>query len=240
MRFKGWIRTSLIDYPERIATVLFVGGCNMRCPACHNADLVLHPEALPDIPEEEVSAWLERRARLIDGVVLTGGEPTIAPDLLPFLRRLRTRFSLAVKLDTNGYRPEVLAAVLEEGLVAYVAMDLKAPPEKYGRLSGRPALDLARIEQSVRLLEASSIAHEFRTTVVPTMLDEADVEAIARWLVRLCGGPPQAPYILQPFRPLHTLDPQMGALSPYPQERLQGMVAGAGRHLERAWARLGV
>ena len=240
MHFKGWVRTSLIDYPERIATVLFVGGCNLRCPVCHNAGLVLYPESFPDVSEEEVTAWLERRVGLVDGMVLTGGEPTIAPDLLPFLRRLRARFPLAVKLDTNGYRPEVLGAVLAEGLVDYVAMDLKSPPEKYGLLSGRPALDVSRIERSIGLLEASPVAHEFRTTVVPTFLDDEDIEALARWLVELCGGPPSAPYVLQPFRPLHTLDPEMRHISPYPPERLRGMVARAGRYLDRVWARLGV
>jgi len=184
MDIRGWVRTSLIDYPERIATVLFTGGCNFRCPPCHNAPLVLHPDEQPAVPEAEVWSFLSRRAGRVDGVVLTGGEPTLQADLLPFLRSLRAQ-GLAVKLDTNGYRPDVLAAALAEGLLDYVAMDVKAPPEKYALLAGRPEVEVERVERSIALLQGSGIACEFRTTVVPGLLDEADIEALVRWLAGL-------------------------------------------------------
>jgi len=225
LELKGWVRTSLIDYPDHIATVLFTGRCNFRCPMCHNADLVLHPDALDDLSQEEVWGFLSRRAGLVDGVVITGGEPTVQPGLGPFLRRLRA-MGLDVKLDTNGYRPDVLAASLEEGLVDFVAMDVKAPPGKYSLLTGVPGLDMARLERSIALLRDGDIPYEFRTTVVPGLLAEEDVEAITRWI----AGAER--YVLQQFRPLGTLDPVLERVSPYPLERLQEMA-------ERADGRVG-
>jgi pyruvate formate lyase activating enzyme len=216
MDLRGWVRTSLLDYPEHIATVLFTGGCNLRCPSCHNADLVLRPHDVPAVSEDEVLQHLVRRAGLLDGIVLTGGEPALQPDLVPFLRRLRP-FGMAVKLDTNGFFPDVLAAVLAEGLVDYVAMDVKAPPEKYALLTGRPGLDLAPFERSLALLRASTIPFELRTTVVPGFLDEDDIVAIARWI----AGAPR--YILQQFRPVNTLDPALQQAVPYPPEALHAM-----------------
>jgi pyruvate formate lyase activating enzyme len=129
VELKGWVRTSLIDYPDHIASVLFTGGCNFRCPMCHNADLVLRPTEVPTLPEKEVWDFLSRREGLVDGVVITGGEPTLQPDLAPFIRRLKDT-DLDVKLDTNGYLPDVLKTLLSEGLLDYVALDIKAPPEK--------------------------------------------------------------------------------------------------------------
>jgi len=216
VNLKGWVRTSLIDFPDHIATVLFTGGCNFRCPMCHNSDLVLRPDELPDVPEDEVWAFLDRRAGLVDGVAITGGEPTLQANLAPFLRRLQER-GLAVKLDTNGYRPEVLEALLREGLVDYVAMDVKGPPEKYPLLTGRDGLDLARVERSIDLLRSTPVPHELRTTVVPGWLDEEDIEAIGEWI----AGARR--YVLQQFRPLNTLDPALESLSPYPMERLEEM-----------------
>ncbi len=220
MDLRGWVRTSLIDYPEHIATVLFTGGCDFRCPMCHNADLVLRPGELPPVSEDDVWAFLSRRAGLVDGIVVTGGEPTIQADLLPFLRRARAQ-RVDIKLDTNGYQPDVLARLLEERLVDAVAMDVKAPLAKYPRLAGRADLDLGRLERSMALLRESSVRYEFRTTVVPGLLDVEDVEEIARWIA---GA---ARYVLQPFRPVGTLDPALASVRPYPRERLQAMAAVA-------------
>ncbi len=228
MELKGWVRTSLLDYPGRIACVLFTGGCNFRCPPCQNADLVLRPAELPTLPEDEVWAYLARRAGRVEGVVLTGGEPTVQPDLLDFLRRLR-RFPQAVKLDTNGYRPDVLAAALAEGLVDDVAMDIKGPPEKYGLLSGRPDLDLERIRRTISLLRSSGLPYEFRTTVIPGLLVEEDIESIARWLASEAGSS-FLRYVLQQFRPWNTLSPTLRKARPYPSERLQQMA-----ELARRW-----
>jgi pyruvate formate lyase activating enzyme len=236
VQFKGWVRTSLIDYPEHIATVLFVGGCNFRCPPCQNADLVLRPGEIPDIPTGELWAFLSRRAGLVDGIVVTGGEPTLQSDLVQFLRQAREQGAgarLDVKLDTNGYRPDVLATLLDEGLVDYVAMDVKAPPSKYPLLVGRDDLDLTCLERSLSLLQDGDISYEFRTTVVPGWLDEQDVEEIARWIT----GAER--YVLQQFRPLHTLDPALERLSPYPVERLQTMAQRANQWVNQVAVRGG-
>ena len=230
MQLKGWVRTSLIEYPGHIATVLFVGGCNFRCPPCHNADLVQRPAEMPDLGIGEVWDFLSRRVGLVDGVVVTGGEPTLQSGLIPFLRRVRER-GFDVKLDTNGYRPDVLAALLDEGLVNYVAMDVKAPPTKYPLLAGRADVDVARVERSVDLLRSSGLPHEFRTTVVPGLLDEADVEEIARWI----AGAER--YVLQQFRPRRTLDPALETVIPYPVDVLRAMVERVGRWVAQATVR---
>jgi pyruvate formate lyase activating enzyme len=226
------VRTSLIDYPEHIATVLFTGGCNFRCPSCHNADLVLRPGELPNLPQEEVTTFLSRRVGLVDGVVITGGEPTLQNDLSPFLRQVRKR-GLDVKLDTNGYRPDVLAALLSEGLVDYVAMDVKAPPGKYPLLAGRDDVDTSRLERSIALLREGNLCYELRTTVVPGLLNEDDIEEIAHWI----AGAER--YVLQQFRPLHTLDPALEMVTPYPMERLRAMAQRAGRWVTQTAVRGG-
>jgi pyruvate formate lyase activating enzyme len=220
VKLKGWARTSLIDYPDHISTVLFTGGCNFRCPMCHNSDLVLGPDRIPDLAAGAVWEFLDRRAGLVDGVVITGGEPTLQPDLVSFLGRLRN-FDVDVKLDTNGYCPHVLEQVLAGGLVDYVALDVKAPPARYAVLTGRPQVDVSRVARSIDLLRDSEVRAEFRTTVVPGMLDESDVSEIARW-VRGAGL-----YVLQQFRPLNTLDPELALRSPYPAARLKAMAAEA-------------
>ncbi len=231
MEFKGWVRTSLIDYPEHIACVLFTGGCNFRCPPCHNVDLVLRPGELPALPEDVVWDFLVQRAGRLEGVVLTGGEPTLQPELVPFLRRLRD-LPLEVKLDTNGYLPDVLAEALAEGLLDYVALDIKAPREKYPLLAGR-VLELEYIERSIALLRRSGIPHEFRTTVVPGLLTEEDIETIACWVV---GA---ELYVLQQFRPHRTLDPTLEQLSPHPAALLQEMARRAQAWVENVEVRRG-
>lgn len=216
MHIKGWVRTSLIDYPRHIAAVLFTGGCSFRCPMCHNAHLVLEPAAAPDLDEGEVFTFLERRARVLDGVVVTGGEPTLDPGLARFLRRVRA-LGYEVKLDTNGYHPRVLAALLAEGLPDYVAMDVKAPPGKYALLTGLPQVEVERVEESVSLLREAGLPYELRTTLVPGLLDEEDVVALATWV----RGAPR--YALQGFRGLHTLHPALEGRAPYPRERLEAL-----------------
>jgi pyruvate formate lyase activating enzyme len=197
---------------------------------CHNADLVVRPDELPTLPVETVRDLLSRRRGLVNGVVVTGGEPTLQSELAPFLRQLRAE-GYDVKIDTNGYRPDVLASLLEEGLVDCVAMDLKGPPEKVPLLAGRDDLDLAILERSIELLLGSSIAYEFRTTVVPGWLDEEDIEGIARWIT---GA---ELYVLQQFRPQNTLDPALTKAAPYSVERLEGMAERARRWVNQTAVR---
>ncbi len=230
MQIKGWHRTSLIDYPDHIATVIFTGGCSFRCPMCHNADLVLKPQALPSYPKKDLWAFLTKREGMITGLVVTGGEPTLQPDLPAFLRQARA-YAVDIKLDTNGYRPEMLGELLAEGLIDYIAMDIKAPPAKYAQLTGLPDVDIARIEHSLRLIRESGITYEFRTTVVPGLLDADNIETIARWI----EGAQH--YVLQQFRGQHTLDPDCANQAPYAVNDMRAMAEGARRWVSKTTLR---
>ncbi len=189
--------TSLQDYPDRVAAVVWTPGCNLRCPFCYNAELVLPEFRAPGrrIPAREVLRGLRARSSFLDGVVFTGGEPTLQPGLADFLREVREA-SLEVKLDTNGTRPPVLEQLLGEHLVDYVALDIKAPQDRYS-LYARPvemseqAL-LSRVEGSLSLLREGTVDYELRTTAAPG-LTAGDLEAIARWVA------PAPRYFLQLF-----------------------------------------
>jgi pyruvate formate lyase activating enzyme len=220
MQIKGLVKTSIVDYPGKVATVLFVGGCNFRCPYCYNVDLVLRPETLPDIEVGEVLGLLAERQGLVDGVVVTGGEPTLQADL-DFLGEVKA-LGLAVKLDTNGYHPHSLQRLLQERLLDYLAMDVKAPVGKYSLVAGR-RVDAKRIEDSIQLVLSSEIEHEFRTTVVPGMVGVEDVGAIAQ---SIAGA---RRYFLQQFRPSSTLAPQFTTRDPYPATVLEEMADAARR-----------
>ncbi len=221
LRIKGLVRTSLIEFPGHIAAVVFTGGCNFRCPYCQNADLVADPAGLPDIPVAEVLAFLDQRRGFVDGVVVSGGEPTLQPGLPAFLRAVRA-LGFATKLDTNGSRPDVLRALLAEGLLDYLALDLKAPVGRYERAVGVAAG--AAVGESIRLILAAGVPHEFRTTVVPGIVTPADVPEMARTI----AGAQR--YYLQQFRPAGTLDPAYERVTPYPPAVLHQMAQVA-----RAW-----
>lgn len=226
---RGWVRTSLIDFPGHISTVLFTSGCNFRCPMCHNAELVLQPQALPRVGLNAVWDLLERRRGKITGVVLTGGEPTLQPGLHAFLGEVRRR-GFQIKLDTNGYRPDVLQELIQQRLVDFVAMDVKGPPDIYAQLAGISDLDLARIEASLALLVTSGVSCEFRTTVVPGMLDLAAIEALVHWLAGFGPGEDTS-YVLQQFRAVHTLDPRLQLVKPYEASVLRAMATMAEKWL---------
>jgi pyruvate formate lyase activating enzyme len=226
MHIKGWVKTSLVDYPERIAASFFCGGCNFRCPNCHNSGIVLHPGDFADLDERDIWSFLERRVGLLDGVVLSGGEPTLQPDLLSFAARIRG-LGYQVKLDTNGYRPEMVRAMIDRSAVDYVAMDVKAPlvPTKYARAAGVP-IDVDRIRHTIDLLLEGQVGYEFRTTVVPGLLTESDVVQIAQAI----GGARH--YYLQQFVARNTLDSDMLKLAPYPPDQVRAMAELAGEWVE--------
>ncbi len=235
---RGWARTSLIDFPEHIATVVFTGGCDFRCPMCHNAELVLRPASLSSIDPAEVLAFLDRRAGKVTGLVLTGGEPLLQRNVAAFLSAVKAR-GVHVKLDTNGYHPDVLSSLISACLVDYVAMDVKAPAEGYARLTGRETLDMARIHASITLLARGQVAYEFRTTVVPGLLDGDDIEAIARWLAGV-GDPTATVYRLQQFRGTRTLSPELEAAVPHAVADLHAIADRARRWLPNTSLRGGV
>ena len=216
MHVKGWVKSSLVDFPGRIAASLFSGGCNFRCPNCHNADLVLYPNQLPDLAEDEIWTFLEQRRGVLDGVVLSGGEPTLQPDLSAFVARLH-QLGFSVKLDTNGYLPDLLEKAIADRTLDYVAMDVKAPMNKYAEATGTE-IDTARIVRSIDLLLGSEIEYEFRTTVVPGILDEDDIVRIGE---QIDGA---HSYYLQQFVPRNTLDPAMMDCPPYSPSRIKAMV----------------
>jgi pyruvate formate lyase activating enzyme len=202
MKIGGYQPCSLCDFPGRVSAVVFTQGCNFRCPFCHNADLL--PQTVASdrlIPAEQVLKRLKQRRGQLDAVVITGGEPTLQLDLMDFLQRLR-HMGFLVKLDTNGSRPETLAKIFNSRLLDYVAMDLKAPRTRYGELAGVP-VDIIPIVESIRLITASGVPHEFRTTVVPALLSEQDMAAMHALV------PHGATYRTHPFRPEHALDARL-------------------------------
>ncbi len=178
MKISGLQKLTLLDYPEKTAATVFLAGCNMRCPFCHNSRLVEGRDFDP-IPEEELFRYLEKRAGLLDGVCVTGGEPLLREGLRDFLIKIRS-LGYLVKLDTNGSLPERLEGVLD--VVDYVAMDIKNTPEKYPETVGIENFDVSPILRSVELLKKSGVEHEFRTTLVDGLHTPDDVEKIAKWL----------------------------------------------------------
>lgn len=181
MHIQGLQKLTLLDYPGQTACTIFLAGCNFRCPFCHNAPLVVHVDPADDIPEEEVLAFLRKRARVLDGVCITGGEPLLAPELEDFMRKVK-EIGYLVKLDTNGSHAERLRFLVEQGLVDYVAMDIKNTPEKYAMTVGIEGYSPDNVIRSADYLMRGTIPYEFRTTVVREFHKRADFEEIGRWL----------------------------------------------------------
>ncbi|OGQ97516.1 MAG: anaerobic ribonucleoside-triphosphate reductase activating protein [Deltaproteobacteria bacterium RIFOXYD12_FULL_57_12] len=223
---KGFLETSFVDWPGRVCAVVFLGGCNLRCPFCHNASLVTESEKFPDIPVEAILARLAPYRAWLGGVCVSGGEPTLSRELPGLLQRLK-RENWAVKLDTNGTRPRVLAQLLAEDLVDMVAMDVKAPldQEKYNRCAGTP-VNLEHLAATISLIRQSGIAHEFRMTVMPLLHTEDD---IGNWADQLRPNRATATRLkLQNFNPRATLVAEFGCSPPFSGEdfdRLQSIVA---------------
>jgi anaerobic ribonucleoside-triphosphate reductase activating protein len=192
MRICGLQKLALVDYPGKLAATVFTGGCNLRCPFCHNAPLVTHLEQSEDLLPQQVLDFLRGRRGLLDGVVISGGEPLMQDGAADFIRSVR-ELGFAVKLDTNGCYPDRLQSLLEEKLVDYVAMDIKNCLPKYPLTVGVRDFDTAPVQRSVRLLRDGSVPFEFRTTLVRELHTAADLQAIGAWL----EGSPR--YFLQTF-----------------------------------------
>ncbi len=204
MRIGGFQKMTLIDYPGKLATTVFTVGCNFRCSFCHNPELVL-PEKFPPLNnlEAEFFQHLSRRKGKLEGVCITGGEPTIQPDLLAFIKKIK-QLGFLVKLDSNGSQPEVLEKIIAEKLVDFIAMDIKNSPAGYARTVGT-TVELQKIKQSVKLIMEGGIDYEFRTTVVPGIHGEKDFEKIGQWLEGAKA------YYLQEYRERHILDASLKA-----------------------------
>ncbi len=220
MKIVGFLKTSLLDWDGHVVANVYLPGCNLRCPFCHNRDLISDHDSLPEVPLAEVMEYLRENSEFLDGVVITGGEPTLHADLPDLIRELR-RTGLKIKLDTNGSNPEMLEDLIESNLVDYIAMDIKAPlNSKYEDLVGcSPPLE--KIKRSISLIMRSEVDYEFRTTVVPILLTAEDIEAIAAFI----GGARK--YALQQFRPGDCLDPNLNVARPYGRGAMLGMAERA-------------
>jgi len=220
-RIAGFTSAGMIDWPGRVAATVFIAGCDFRCPYCHNPDL---NRAASDSEQwASLRSYLRMRRSWIDGVVITGGEPTDDPGLFALLDALAQE-AVPVKLDTNGSHPELLGHLLAERLVAYVAVDVKATPARYEQATGRADAG-ERLMRSVEVVRSSGIAHEFRTTVFPGVIELAELADVARSL-RGCDL-----YALQQFRPQRTLDPDAGTIAPYHRDDLEAARTECARYL---------
>ncbi len=180
MNIHGFYKLTLLDYPEHIACSIFTGGCNFRCPFCHNASLVTHITSDTLLQENNILAYLNTRVGILEGVCITGGEPTLQPDLKEFLVKLKA-LGFLIKLDTNGTNPILLKELIQEKLVDYIAMDIKNSKDKYEKTIGISPFDISLVSQSIRIIIDSGIAHEFRTTVVKelhTLEDFRDISTM--------------------------------------------------------------
>ena len=223
MIFGGFQKTDLINYPGKVASTVFTRGCNFRCPYCHNPEFVIQGSDQTyfgeTYTEEEVLDFLRKRSSFLDALVISGGEPTLHSDLPTFIRKVRD-LGLMVKLDTNGSRPDVLGSLLAENLLDYVAMDIKAPLEKYHLLGFD---GIKSIEESIKILNASETDHEFRTTCARAIVAEDDFRKIAGILG------PDAKWYMQPFNPAKTLDPAYTSETTWSADELRTIAASLGR-----------
>jgi len=215
---KGLIETSLVDWDGKVASVIFLPGCNFRCPYCQNMDLIDHPEKFKTVTEERIFEYLGSHKDFIDGICITGGEPTLYKDkgLTEFIRKIKQKGFL-VKLDTNGSDPDYLKELIKEGLIDFVAMDIKAPLEDYNK-AANVKVDVQAVKESVQLLLSGKIDHEFRTTVVPTITGMAEIEGIAK----LITGAKK--YVIQQFEPENCKDIELRKLKPYDRETIAKMM----------------
>lgn len=214
MQIRGFQKFSLLDYPGKIAAIVFTPGCTFRCPFCYNQELVLNDPSLPVFRERDILDFLKKRRGRLEGLVITGGEPTLQGDLPDFIKKVR-KLGYSIKLDTNGSNPEILRRLLSANLLDYVAMDIKTSWEKYQKLS--PKVNLERIKESVDLLKKAgkenNLNYEFRTTVVPQLVNTAVIKKIGK----VIRGAPK--YALQQYLPAKTLDPKFSK-KVYPENKL--------------------
>lgn len=211
MRVGGFQKTSLLDYPDCISSIIWTIDCNFRCPFCYNRNLVFGN--IKPIPEEDVLSFLKKREGLLDGLVISGGEPLLQEDISDFAKKVK-KIGYPIKVDTNGMYPERLKELIDNKLIDYIAMDIKAPKQKYSKLAG-VKINLSKLEQSIDIIKNSAPKYEFRTTFVPDLLKKEDIIEIAKWL----EGAEM--FYLQQFRinpPLISL--KMEKIIPYPEKYL--------------------
>ena len=222
---KGLQTLTLLDYPGKVACTVFTGGCNFRCPFCHNGGIVLNPGAEPSIPVEKVFDLLKKRRGVLEGVCITGGEPTLWKGLWDFAREIKA-MGYSVKLDTNGTNPELMHKLILAGVVDYVAMDVKNCPDKYAETIGVKGFNLQPVKDSVRLLMQGTVGYEFRTTVVKGMHTPQDIVEIGKWI----QGADK--YFIQPYRDSDLVIDR--SCERHSDEELQAILAAAREYVPAA------
>jgi pyruvate formate lyase activating enzyme len=243
MKIGGLQKLTLVDYPSKIAATVFLTGCNFKCGFCHNAGLVDVEEIKkqPEISEKDFFKFLDSKVGLIDGICITGGEPTINSDLIDFIKKIKEKGFL-VKLDTNGSNPEMLGKIIREELVDFIAMDIKTSidvksqdpisnAQNYSKATG-VKVNIDNIKRSVDLIKNSGIDYEFRTTVVPGVVEEKDIEKIGQWL----QGAKK--FALQQFRNQKVLDKSFENVQPYLEETLKEFKKILEKYIERVELRI--
>lgn len=214
LEIKGLQKTSLIDYPEKVSCVVFFGSCDFKCPFCQNKDLVLSPNKLETIKEDEFFGFLEKRKDWIEGVVISGGEPTIyGEELILFIKKIK-KLGYLVKLDTNGSNPDLTKRLIGEKMVDFIAMDIKTSPKKYSKAANVP-VDISKIEKSIEIIKNSRIDYEFRTTVVPGLVEKEDIEEIGKWLEG------SKKFVMQQFRAKGCIDTEFQKIKPYSRKEIE-------------------
>ena len=216
MMIKGLQKLSLIEYPGKISAIVFLGNCNFRCHFCYNTDLVKNYDKLPDIPEKNILEFLSTRKGLLDGLAITGGEPTLHKDLPDFIKKVKD-LGFLVMLETNGSNPKMLKELIDKKLVDYIAMDIKAPLEKYDEVTG-VKVNKKKIQESIDIIHNSGIDYEFRSTVIPKHFKKEDALAIGKWL----KGSKR--FVLQQFRSDKTLDENYKKMEAYSPEKMKEFV----------------
>lgn len=215
MVIKGFVKTSLVDWDGNVVSVLFLPNCNFRCPMCHNYDLILNPDRYPNIDYSDIENYLLENSDFIDGVVITGGEPTLSRYLEDLCRKLR-EINVKIKIDTNGYNPDRLIGLIDKKLVDYIAMDIKAPLEKtiYSKTAG-VNVDIKRIKRSIDIIKNSNLDYEFRTTAVPIFLGAEEIIDISKSIS------PAKRFVIQQFVPENAMDEDLRKVKPYDREFLK-------------------
>lgn len=219
MLIHGFNKTTLLDYPGKVAAVLFLGGCNFRCPYCHNSGLVLAPSSQPVIPLDEILSVLKKRRKILDGVCVTGGEPTLDKDLFSLLFSIK-ELGYAVKLDTNGTHPWVIKKLVKNHLVDMIAMDIKSSPQNYAKAAGLKHIELGPVMESVEFLKSGAVDYEFRTTAVRELHTEEDFFKIGEWLAK------SKAYCLQAYRDsADVIQPGFSSFSKKELEHFQSLLS---------------
>ncbi|MCK4241275.1 MAG: anaerobic ribonucleoside-triphosphate reductase activating protein [Candidatus Atribacteria bacterium] len=231
---KKMIETSLIDWEGKIVSTLYVSSCNFRCPYCYNCDLIFQPNNFKNIPFEDINNYLLERKDFIDGICMSGGEPTLYPDLPSYFKKIKDKGFL-IKLDTNGANPKLLEDLLGLGLVDYIAMDIKSSLDfdKYSKAAGiKDKILLERVKDSIKLVMNSKIDYEFRTTIVPLLHTEETIMEIAK---HISGA---KKYVLQNFSPLEkTLEPSFQKIIPYSAEKIKEFSEKAKKYVPNCYWR---